>query len=81
MAQEMYEENKVLESEIESLKSLLNDIDDFLRDCNPQSSKKIEELETCKSVSKVLTKIARTKIARTKIARMKILNENTKLKV
>lgn len=38
MAQEMYEENKELESQIESLKSLLNDIDDFLRDCNPQSS-------------------------------------------
>ena len=38
MAQEMYEENQVLESEIESLKSLLSDIDDFLRECNPHSA-------------------------------------------
>ena len=38
MAQDMFEENKVLESQIESLKSLINDIDDFLRECNPQSS-------------------------------------------
>ena len=38
MAQEMYEENQVLESEIESIKSLLNDIDDFLKGCNPQSA-------------------------------------------
>ena len=38
MAQEMFEENKVLESQIESLKSLLNDIDNFLRECNPQSA-------------------------------------------
>ena len=48
MAQEMYEENKVLESQIESLKSLLNDIDDFLRECNPQSSeedRKIGDLQ------------------------------------
>ena len=38
MAQEMFEENKVLESQIESLKSLLNDIDNFLRECNPHSA-------------------------------------------
>lgn len=38
MAQEMYEENQVLESEIKSLKSLISDLDDFLIRCNPQSA-------------------------------------------
>jgi len=48
MAQEMYEENKVLESQIESLKSLITDLDDFLRECNPQSDeddRRIGELQ------------------------------------
>jgi len=48
MAQEMFEENKVLESQIESLKSLITDLDDFLRECNPQSDeddRRIGELQ------------------------------------
>ena len=38
MAQEMYEENKVLQDEIDSLKVLINDIDDFLRECDVQTA-------------------------------------------
>ena len=38
MAQEMYEENQVLQDEIDSLKVLINDIDDFLRECDVQTA-------------------------------------------
>ena len=38
MAQEMYSENQELESKIESIRILLDDIDDFLRECNVQTA-------------------------------------------
>ena len=44
MAQEMYEENKVLQDEIDSLKVLINDIDDFLRECDVQTAEEDREI-------------------------------------